>query len=90
MRLSGPAAGDPAMRTNADPSGIRVLGTLNNCAGGITPWGTALTCEENFHQYFAHRNALPDGPVKTAHARYGILGGASERLWERHPLRRQP
>lgn len=65
--MGGPAAGDPRLQTSADPTGRRVLGTLNNCAMGFTPWGTYLTCEENFNGYF-RKNGTPT-PLE---ARYGI------------------
>ncbi|MBF0305129.1 MAG: PhoX family phosphatase, partial [Alphaproteobacteria bacterium] len=81
MAVSGPAAGHPRMRTSADATGKAVIGTLNNCAGGKTPWGTVLTAEENFHQYFS------GDPTKTAETanlkRVGITGKPNY-PWGRH------
>ncbi len=86
--ITGPAAGSDWMRTAGDPSGKTVLGTLNNCAGGKTPWGTLLTCEENFHQYFGNLSSLPKtDPRYALHQRYGIPTGESERCWERFDRR---
>ncbi|WP_329265873.1 PhoX family protein [Streptomyces pseudovenezuelae] len=80
FRLTGPAAGSDLLKTSADPTGRTVLGTLNNCSGGTTPWGTTLHGEENFNQYFANASRATD-------KRYGIGTGASERKWERFDKR---
>jgi secreted PhoX family phosphatase len=83
MTVSGPAAGDDWLKTSADPTGKSIVGMLNNCGGGWTPWGTILTAEENFNQYFANADMLPaEDPRKKVHARYGLPVAASERLWE--------
>ncbi|MDX3850345.1 PhoX family protein [Streptomyces sp. AK02-01A] len=85
--LTGPAAGSALLRTSADRTGSRVRGTLNNCAGGTTPWGTTLHGEENFNQYFANGSSATD-------LRYGIGTAASERKWElfdkRFDLKQEP
>ena len=72
-RVSGAAAGHALMRTAADPSGTQVIGTMMNCANGWTPWGTYLTCEENFQAYFGARNKIVPSE---AQRRYGV-GNAS-------------
>lgn len=86
MTLDGPAAGHPLLQTSADPTGRRVLGMLNNCGGGWTPWGTILTAEENFDQYFGNAAGLT--PEKRAfYARLPGPNGASGRKWERYHSR---
>ena len=67
MRIGGPAAGHPMMRTSASPSGREAFGTFNNCANGFTPWGTYLTCEENFSFHFK----APENPT-TMEERYEL------------------
>ncbi len=84
MEVTGPAAGIELLQTTDDPKGLTVLGTLNNCAGGTTPWGTALIGEENFQQYFGNLDALQENdPVRLAHERYGLGEEGSERQWEK-------
>jgi secreted PhoX family phosphatase len=85
MTVDGPAAGDARLKTSADATGKVVIGTLNNCAGGKTPWGTYLTAEENFHGYFWTNHCEPGGArpkglggdQAASYKRYGIPG-----LWQ--------
>ena len=82
MRIAGPAAGHERMRTNADPTGTRSFGTLNNCAGGTTPWGTMLTAEENIQNYFT--GDAGKGPEAAARKRYNISGKGRYADWGRY------
>jgi secreted PhoX family phosphatase len=79
--LSGPAAGHSMLKTAGDPTGRIVMGTINNCASGITPWGTYLTSEENFINYFS------GGDSQTPHEkRWGLRKGSVYR-WHEHDVR---
>jgi len=53
MEITGPSRGHDLLKTAADPTGTKSLGTWNNCGNGETPWGTYLACEENFNGYFS-------------------------------------
>lgn len=99
MTLDGPAAGHERMKTNADPTGLSVIGTLNNCAGGMTPWGTWLMAEENFHGYFWTDRQDWDGkPDLSSHAdaaskkRYGVPGAwyAWGQYYDRFNIDKEP
>ncbi|MEL7538109.1 MAG: PhoX family phosphatase [Pseudomonadota bacterium] len=49
VEFSGPVAHSHLLQNAA---GNTFAGTVNNCGSGPTPWGTYLTCEENFNGYF--------------------------------------
>ncbi|SIT54550.1 conserved hypothetical protein [Mesorhizobium prunaredense] len=81
MALSGPVAGHDRVKTSADPTGTKVFGTINNCAGGVTPWGTYVMAEENIHGYFS--GELQEGHKEAAnYKRLGIPEGSYE--WAAH------
>jgi len=77
MRISGPARGHEKLRTAYSPAGTHTRGTINNCSHGYTPWGTYLTCEENFAGYFVNRGERP-----REHTRYGVATANSRYGWE--------
>ena len=92
MEITGPARGHDWMKTAADPNGVVALGTWNNCGNGETPWGTYLTCEENFNGYFSTGDADYKRPA--AFKRYGIKTKDRGYDWakydERFDLARHP
>ena len=91
MQLTGPAAGHDRLKTSADATGTKVFGTLNNCAGGVTPWGTYIMAEENFHGYFM--GELPEGHKEAAnYERYGVPEGSYEwgKFHDRFDLAKEP
>ena len=75
MRMAGPAAGSPLVAGE-------VLGTINNCGGGRTPWGTYLTCEENFNGYFVNGGTIP-----AEQRRYGISARGAGYRWHEFDAR---
>lgn len=76
MRIAGPATGHASLKTAADPAGTEVLGTINNCASGYTPWGTYLTCEENWNGYFVNAGTIPP-----EQRRYGVTTRGAGYRW---------
>ena len=79
MTVTGPAAELAALKammvTKFDPTGATTRGTLNNCGTGITPWGTLITCEENWATYFtmpAGSTVPTDAKLIASRTRYGV------------------
>ncbi|MBT3399334.1 MAG: PhoX family phosphatase [Rhodospirillaceae bacterium] len=91
MRLSGPAAGHARMKTRADRTGTSVRGTFNNCAGGMTPWGTYLMAEENFNGYFWGKLSQ-NHPEARNYKRYGLPGKwyAWGKYYDRFDVAKEP
>ena len=85
IRVSGPAAGDALLKTAADSTGQLVHGTFQNCANGKTPWGTYLTCEENFTDCFGSTDATL--AFTPAQKRYGVVAASKEINWHPHDPR---
>ncbi|MFG0382887.1 PhoX family protein [Pseudomonas sp. zbq_18] len=80
MQIAGPARGHALLKTRYSPDGTATRGTQNNCANGYTPWGTYLTCEENWAGYFASRDSDLPRELK----RYG-LRSSSRFGWDTLP-----
>jgi len=78
MEIAGPARGSKLLQTKYSPTGERARGTLNNCAHGVTPWNTYLTCEENWNRYFVNH----DEEHPREHARFGVATTQSRYLWD--------
>jgi secreted PhoX family phosphatase len=81
IEITGPAAGHDLLKTSTDQAGLTALGTWNNCGNGKTPWGTYLSCEENFNGYFtsSDKEFELSPPLK----RYGISKKGRGYNWER-------
>ncbi|MGF7163454.1 hypothetical protein FHS85_005122 [Rhodoligotrophos appendicifer] len=91
IEITGPAAGNARLQTKEDPTGRSVKGTINNCAGGVTPWGTYLMAEENFHGYFS--GSLPSDHRESAnYKRLGIPGASYEwaGFYDRFDVSKEP
>ncbi|HYE50756.1 MAG TPA: PhoX family phosphatase [Azospirillaceae bacterium] len=91
FEMVGPAAGHNRLKTSADPTGRRVIGMFNNCAGGITPWGTYLSGEENIDGYFVGK-IDQSHPEQRSHDRMGLPSGRNPwgRFFDRFDVNKEP
>lgn len=83
MQINGPVAGQAWMKTKYSQDGIQARGTINNCANGVTRWGTLLTCEENWAGYFRRSgdDALRTPQEVVALRRYGVTSSSGNYAW---------
>ena len=95
-KVSGPAAGHALLKSKkfdiqpggsteiGTNDGFSAFGTHNNCAHGYTPWGTYLTCEENWNGNFgwnATDVAPTDPSVLNGQVRYGVVQAGFGYRW---------
>lgn len=82
MDISGPLKGKDQMKTKYSPTGVKTRGTVNNCASGYTPWGTYLTCEENYAGYFKRPNVTGrSANEKASELRNGVTSASGRERW---------
>ena len=58
---------------------LSLVGTIRNCAGGVTPWQTWLTCEESV--------AKADGKIKQDHGYVFEIPASASELVQAKPLK---
>lgn len=75
--MAGPLSGSDLLVTKFTPDGTKARGTINNCGNGYTPWGTYITCEENWPGYF-----VDTGSMSEANTRLGISTSGTRYGWE--------
>ncbi|MBX2824720.1 MAG: PhoX family phosphatase [Gammaproteobacteria bacterium] len=85
FEIAGPLAGHASMVTPYSTDGMTARGTLNNCGNGFTPWGTYLTCEENWPEFFTNLGTLTADQIRIGIGDFGtrysweeLAGDASE------------
>jgi secreted PhoX family phosphatase len=91
MTIAGPLAGHDLMKTSYDPDGKLARGTNYNCGGGVTPWGTVLTCEEGASDTFG--GDVTKNPQAAVLERYGYDGAdyyGRARFEDRFNLEKEP
>ncbi|MGS2723701.1 PhoX family protein [Porticoccus sp. GXU_MW_L64] len=85
IEITGPVAGHRRLQTSTDPTGRKVYGTLGNCAGGVTPWGTILIAEENFQVYFDGDQIEADKKAPGERRNYGLFNAGYYQYRDKDP-----
>ena len=81
MQMTGSAAGHQRLITSYSTNGIDTWGTYGNCAGGLTPWGTVLTAEENIQDYFSGDFSEAEPKQRENYERFGMRSNNRIAAW---------